>query len=118
MTGDFFVFKKGEIVILVPQFTELEGANAAKMKTAISELIQENNHKIVIDFINVIFVDSSGLGSLVAGLKNAHSNNSNLVFCNIAANIHSLLELTRLVRVFKIVNNADEALNSFEQKIV
>jgi anti-sigma B factor antagonist len=118
MTKDFSVVKKGEVVILIPAFPELEGSNAAKMKKALSELIEEKNQKIVIDFININFVDSSGLGSLVAGMKNAHNHKSSLVFCNIAKNVISLLELTRLNRVFKIVSNADEALNSFEQKIV
>ena len=67
----------------------------------------------MIDLQDVRFVDSSGLGSLVSGFKNASARNGNLKLSGLQPQVKSMFELTRLHRVFEIFPGAEEAVASF-----
>ncbi len=67
----------------------------------------------MVDLQAVRFVDSSGLGALVSGFKNASSRSGCLKLAGLQLQVKSMFELTRLHRVFEIFIDADEALGSF-----
>jgi anti-sigma B factor antagonist len=76
-------------------------------------LFEEGKTNLVVDLGMVRFVDSSGLGSLVSGFKNASARNGNLKLCGLQPQVKSMFELTRLHRVFEIFATLDDALVSF-----
>jgi len=59
----------------------------------------------------VRFVDSSGLGALLSGFKNAAARSGKLVLSNIQPQVLSMFELTRLNRVFEIYSDVNDVLN-------
>jgi anti-anti-sigma factor len=69
---------------------------------------------IIVDFQDVTFMDSSGLGALVLSLKTVRSAGGKLLICSINEQIKMLFELTDMDRVFEIFNNREE----LEQKIL
>ena len=79
------------------------------------KLFEEGKHNLVVDLQAVRFVDSSGLGALVSGFKNASSRNGNLKLAGLQLQVKSMFELTRLHRVFEIYTDSAEALSSFQQ---
>ena len=79
------------------------------------KLFEEGKRNLVIDLQAVRFVDSSGLGALVSGFKNASSRNGNLKLAGLQLQVKSMFELTRLHRVFEIYTDSGEALASFQQ---
>jgi anti-sigma B factor antagonist len=79
------------------------------------KLFEEGKHNLVVDLQAVRFVDSSGLGALVSGFKNASSRNGNLKLAGLQLQVKSMFELTRLHRVFEIYTDSGEALASFQQ---
>jgi anti-sigma B factor antagonist len=57
---------------------------------------------------HVRFIDSSGLGALLSGHKNAISKSGRFAIVNIQQQVMTMFEITRLNRVFEIYANTDE----------
>ncbi|HEU0265271.1 MAG TPA: STAS domain-containing protein, partial [Geobacterales bacterium] len=68
---------------------------------------------ILVDLNDVRFIDSSGLGALVSGFKNAISHQGTLKLAGLQSQVKSMFELTRLHRVFEIFDSAAEGLDTF-----
>ena len=107
------VEEKGPVVLIVVKEERLDAHNSSELKTQMLNLFEEGKTNLVVDLEMVRFVDSSGLGSLVSGFKNASARNGNLKLCSLQPQVKSMFELTRLHRVFEIFANIDEALASF-----
>ncbi len=105
--------EKGDIVLIEVQEERMDAHNSSDLKEKMLQLFDEDKCNIVIDLAQVRFVDSSGLGALVSGFKNASARNGNLKLCGLQPQVKSMFELTRLHRVFEIFPGTDEALASF-----
>ncbi|AFY56632.1 anti-anti-sigma factor [Rivularia sp. PCC 7116] len=93
---------------------DLQGGNALSQK--IAAVVPAPGQIWVIDLVKVDFMDSSGLVSLVKGLKTARQHNCHLVICNVTAAVRLVLELTHLDSVFDIFNTYEDVLNIIEDK--
>lgn len=91
----------------------LDANNSEFLKQELGKLFEEGKKGVVVDLKDVRFIDSSGLGALVSGFKNASSRQAVLKLSGLQSQVKSMFELTRLHRVFDIYANADEALESF-----
>lgn len=105
---------KGVAVLIEVNEDRLDAHNSGELKTQMLTFFDEGKNNLVIDLKAVRFVDSSGLGSLVSGFKNASARNGNLKLCGLQPQVRSMFELTRLHRVFEIFPDADEAVASFQ----
>ena len=106
---------KGVAVLLTLNEERLDAHSRAYLKTQMLKLFEQGKNNLVVDMQAVRFVDSSGLGALVSGFKNASSRNGSLKLTGLQLQVKSMFELTRLHRVFEIYNDAEEALGSFQQ---
>lgn len=91
----------------------LDGTKTDKFRQEIKESVETGANIILVDFRNVTFMDSSGLGALVLSLKTVRSADAKLVLCSINEQIRMLFELTSMDRVFQIFASREE----FEQKV-
>ncbi len=107
------VEEKDEVVIIQVKEERLDAHNSGELKSQMLSLFEEGKNHIVIDLQDVRFVDSSGLGALVSGFKNASARNGNLKLCGLQPQVKSMFELTRLHRVFEIFSGIEESLASF-----
>jgi anti-sigma B factor antagonist len=87
----------------------LDAAVARAVREEIKVVIEEGSGKLVIDLSDVKFVDSSGLSVLVLALKAAHAKGGRLALLKVNSTVRSLLELTRLHRVFEIFDDEEKA---------
>lgn len=106
---------KGAAIVLEVQEERLDAHNSGDLKNQMLKLFEEGKTNLVVDLQTVRFVDSSGLGALVSGFKNASSRNGNLKLAGLQLQVKSMFELTRLHRVFEIYTDSGEALASFQQ---
>lgn len=90
----------------------LDAHNSADLKVEIQRLFQGGCLNLLIDLKSVRFIDSSGLGALVSGFKNATSNQGTLKLSSLQPQVKSMFELTRLHRVFEIFPSAADALDN------
>jgi anti-sigma B factor antagonist len=82
---------------------------AADFRGQMGVFINEGQELIVLDLTEVDFVDSSGLGAIVASLKML-GGKGDLVIAGASDKVMSLFKLTRMDRVFQIFATRDEAV--------
>jgi len=80
----------------------LDGTKAAEFRQEIATCVQNGAQTILVDFKDVTFMDSSGLGALVLALKTVRAEDRKLFICSINDQIKMLFELTSMDRVFEI----------------
>jgi len=91
----------------------LDANNSEELKIELRRLFGSGAKDLIIDLKEIHFIDSSGLGALVSGYKNASTLHGSLKLSNLQFQVKSMFELTRLHRVFDIFTTVDEALQSY-----
>lgn len=98
--------------LLVLQEERIDAHNSAELKEYILNSIKQGEVNIIVQLGQVRFIDSSGLGALLAGFKNAERKSGKLVLANLQPQVMSMFELTRLNRVFEIYADVEEVFDS------
>ena len=70
----------------------------------------KSKNAVVVNLAQVAYMDSSGIATLVEGLKAAQAHKATFGLCGLTKNTRNVLELVRLDKVFKIFENEDDAL--------
>lgn len=91
-----------------------DGSQAATYYSDIEQMIVNKIDMVIIDFKDVTFMDSSGLGTLVQYLKMTRDAKIRLILCSLNQQIRMLFDLTGMDRVFEMFTSREE----LEQKIV
>ena len=97
--------------VLYIQEERIDAHNSGELKEAILHLIEQGETNIIVQLEQVKFIDSSGLGALLSGHKNATAKSGKLAFVNMQLQVLSMFELTRLDRVFEIYADLNEAFD-------
>jgi anti-sigma B factor antagonist len=100
------------VTVLAPT-GRLDVAGAPTLKDAINEVAKGGPARVVIDMEGVSFVDSTGLGSVIAALKQVRTNQGELRLAAPNQQVRVVLELTTLDRVFPYYATVEEALTGF-----
>lgn len=82
---------------------------APKLRERLAELVSEGSHRIVVDLEGVEFMDSTGLGSLVAGLKRVKEHDGTLALVCTREQVLKVLNITGLDKVFPLHSTVEEA---------
>jgi len=105
--------KKNDIIVINVKEERLDAHNSGELKLELQKQFAEGIKNVLIDLKDVRFIDSSGLGALVSGFKNAISHQGNLKLSALQPQVKSMFELTRLHRVFEIFASTAEALDNY-----
>ena len=91
---------------------EIDVYTSPKVKDAIGELIDRGVYNLVINLEKVRYIDSTGLGVLIGGLKRVreHGGSVNLVCTN--PQIKKIFDITGLVKIFGIFEDEDAAMKA------
>ncbi len=104
---------QGQSIIFRPAEKKLDSFSAPKFRTdVLDSLSREKKYSVVIDLSQVEMVDSMGLGSFLAILKQVNSNQGSLKIACMNDHIYSLFKLVCMQKVFKIYHTVEEALKS------
>jgi anti-anti-sigma factor len=85
----------------------LDAAVAGKLRKDVKDIVASGRAKLLFDLAAVNFVDSSGLSVFVTALNAARAAGGDVALLNLTKDVRSLIELTRLHRIFTI--HEDEA---------
>jgi anti-sigma B factor antagonist len=88
-----------------------EESNALREK--LKSLIAEGKKKIVLDMDNIKYIDSSGLGTLVAAHCSAKIQGASLRLCHLGSKFQEVLQITKLLTVFEVCDTEAAAVASF-----
>jgi anti-sigma B factor antagonist len=90
-----------------------EESNALREK--VKSLLAEGKKKIVLNMDNITFIDSAGLGTLVAAHHSAKSQGSSLRLCHLGSKFQEVLQITKLLTVFDVFDTEAAAVASFSK---
>lgn len=79
----------------------LTSTSVPQLRKAVDELVSKGNARIVVDLGATEFVDSSGLGALIGGLKAARLAGGDLRIAAMTETVRKVLKLTNLDRVLR-----------------
>jgi anti-sigma B factor antagonist len=105
--------KNDDVVIVDLKGKLTAGLGDQILRESIDELLAEDWKKILLNLSEVTFLDSAGVGELVAGLRTAQRFGASLKLVNASERVHSTLYIARLLPVFEIYRDEVQALASF-----
>lgn len=99
--------ENGELLVKIEG--EVDVYTSIDLKKELTKLVESDQKNIIIDLENVNYMDSSGLGVLVALLKELKKIGGELKLISLPVSVKKIFDLTRLTKFFNIYNNLDEA---------
>ena len=81
---------------IIAEFIDLKRFTLAvteEVKSELKPILSQEGNKMIFDFKNIEFIDSSGIGCIISLVKTAKSNHSEIKLCNISSEVMDVLEL-------------------------
>ncbi len=104
--------EKGNAIVLKLD-GRLDASTTSNVKGKIDSVARGNLHNLVIDMGGISFIDSSGLGTLVASLRCIRKAGGDIRISSMQDQVRSIFELTRLHHLFEIYDDCEFAVDSF-----
>ena len=104
----------GDVTILDMTSEVRIGEGSIALREAIRKLSDEGKTKLLLNLGGVSYVDSSGIGELIANYTTVSRQGGQLKLLNLTDRIQNLLVITKLLTVFDVYEDEPTALKSFE----
>ncbi len=91
------------------------GEESNALRERVKSLLADNKKDIVLNMDNVTYIDSAGLGALVAAHHSARSQNASLKLSNLGSKFQEVLQVTKLLTVFEVYDSEAAAVRSFNK---
>ncbi|HKV04236.1 MAG TPA: STAS domain-containing protein [Candidatus Acidoferrales bacterium] len=89
------------------------GEESNSFREKVKSLLASGKKKIILNLAQVSYIDSAGLGTLVATFHSARSQGATLKLTNLGAKFKEVLQVTKLMTVFDTYDNEAAAIQSF-----
>lgn len=103
---------QGPVLVIEIKEDNLDASNVREFRDAMQQMIKDQT-KVVLNMVNLKFVDSSGLGALISCLRDTNSRKGDFRLSNMSRPVLALFELMRMHRLFSIHETAEGAINSY-----
>jgi anti-sigma B factor antagonist len=103
----------GDITILDVQGTVTVGEQAERLRDKVRSVAQEGARRILVNMAGISYVDSAGLGELIAAYTTTKRQGGTLKLLNTTKRLTDLLVITKLATVFETFDDEAEAIASF-----
>ncbi len=91
------------------------GEESNSFREKVKSLLAAGKKKIILNLAQVSYIDSAGLGTLVATFHSARSQGATLKLTNLGAKFKEVLQVTKLMTVFDTYDSEDAAIQSFSK---
>jgi anti-sigma B factor antagonist len=92
---------------------DIDLANSPEVRKALlREVREKRTPRVVMNLSKVRYIDSSGVASLVEGLKASRDVNSRFILFGLSASAREVLQLSRLLKIFEVYDDEVQALSS------
>ncbi|MGC1616890.1 MAG: STAS domain-containing protein [Candidatus Acidiferrum sp.] len=90
---------------------DIDLANSpAVRKALLREVKEKRTPRVVMNLSKVRYIDSSGVASLVEGLKASRDVGSRFILFGLSTSAREVLQLSRLLKIFEVYDNEEQAL--------
>jgi anti-sigma B factor antagonist len=90
------------------------GESNTELHQSLRQLVAEGKRNIILNLAKVTAIDSSGLGSIVAGYSTLKAAGGSLKLINLPERVSDLMTITKLYTVFDIYDDEAAGINSFD----
>jgi anti-sigma B factor antagonist len=92
---------------------DVDFANSLEARHSLLDAIRESrSHRVVVNLSQVHYIDSSGVASLVEGLKASRDLGSRFILFGLSPSVREVFQLSRLNTVFEVYDNEEQALSA------
>ena len=105
---------------IIAEFIDLKRFTLAvteEVKSELKPILSQEGNKMIFDFKNIEFIDSSGIGCIISLVKTAKSNHSEIKLCNISSEVMDVLELLHLPMILDIEPDLAQCTDQFLKKL-
>jgi anti-sigma B factor antagonist len=93
------------------------GEESNSLRERLKSLVAEGKKKIVLNMSNITYIDSAGLGTLVATHVSAKTQGASVRLCHLGQKFHEVLQMTKLLTVFDVYDTEAAAVSSFQSSL-
>ncbi|MCB0290418.1 MAG: STAS domain-containing protein [Calditrichaeota bacterium] len=104
---------EGDIAVLTVSGNMMGGPDSTVLHDKVKSLINDGLKRVVIDIKGVKWMNSSGLGILMACLSSLQSADGQLKLSSVTDKVKSVLMITKLIELFETYENAERAVAKF-----
>jgi anti-sigma B factor antagonist len=105
--------KNGGVTVLDIKGKILIGDGVAELREAINESVDNKENKLLLNFENVPYLDSTGLGEVVRSYTSVKNRGGVVKIVNLTNKVKDLLSVTKLITVFETFEDENKAVESF-----
>jgi len=103
-----------DIVIVDCNGRIIFGEESADLRDTVKMVISQSK-RVILNLSGVTYIDSGGLGTLVALYTTARNNGGSIKLANLTQRVGDLLQVTKLVTIFDIHDSEEKALESYRK---
>jgi len=104
---------EGDVAIIHVSGKLMGGPESENLRNEIKRLLDDDNKKFVINLKGVPWINSTGLGALMAVYTSVQRSEGTLKLCHVSDRIQSLFMITKLLTIFDTYPTEKEAIASF-----
>jgi len=105
--------RRNDVATIFDLSGDIDFANSPKVRDSVLREIRESRTpRVVLNLSQVRYMDSSGVASLVEGLKASRDLGSRFILVALSTSTRDVLHLSRLIKVFEIYDNEEQAMAS------
>lgn len=110
---EFSVTRTKGVSVLIPA-SPLDAAAAPRLRRELTGLLDGGARRLVLDLRSVHYIDSSGLGALVEGMKRARAAGGDLRLCAVEDEVYAVLEMTGLLQQMRVSADGADAIAAWD----
>ncbi|MGA9117056.1 MAG: STAS domain-containing protein [Bacteroidota bacterium] len=107
--------QSGNIGIIEVKGSLVGGEETDELRSAIADLVEQGNKKLVIDLARVTYLNSTAIGVLVSAHTTYARIKGKVKLCGVNKNIDNIFVVTKLTMVFDVAETRDDAVKAFAQ---
>ena len=89
------------------------GEGTMSIRNTVKDILQGGAKKIILNLVDITYIDSAGVGELVGSYVTAGNNGGKLKLLGLTGKLREVLTITKLLTVFEVFDNETAAVLSF-----
>jgi anti-sigma B factor antagonist len=106
--------RSGKVIVVDLEGNIRLGDGSMEFRRLIRQLAQTGEKKILLNLARVTYIDSSGLGEIVAGFTSLQKIDGKMKLLHLTGRVSELMMITKLLTVFESFDDEAEAVSSFQ----
>ncbi len=115
--ADFNVDKRGDgSVSIIDLRGYLDAHTAPELESMFNKLIDDQKYKVVVNFNQLNYISSAGLGVFMAYVETMRNNKGDIKFTNMKDDVYNIFDLLGFPMLYEFFNDEKEAIEKFNQE--